>query len=150
MGMEHVMSSANPSSGFIWHGNDATEETRRLQGQRAETMMETYQTPESRDGAIRCPIPCKGSRWHRGHDFRAAQDLSDFIVSKSCPRKILAQASPPYFMGSPPVRASNPLVHDTQFRSWKVQSVDQSLGIPIPTKGYNARYSMREGSVTKA
>ncbi|XP_062178751.1 uncharacterized protein LOC133883436 [Phragmites australis] len=138
MGVERLMSSANPSSGFVWHGNEAPEEMKKLQGLRTETMMETCQTTKSRDEAIRCPIPCKSSR---GHDFRAAQDLSDFIVSK---------ASPPYFMGSPPVRASNPLVHDTQFCSWKVQSVDQSLGIPIPTKGFNVRYSVKEGSVTKA
>ncbi|RLN11707.1 hypothetical protein C2845_PM09G20760 [Panicum miliaceum] len=60
------------------------------------------------------------------------------------------RASPPYFMGSLPVRATNPLVHDAQFCAWKVQGVDQSKGIPIPTKGYNARYCATKGSITKA
>uniref|UniRef100_A0A0A9G6K3 Uncharacterized protein n=1 Tax=Arundo donax TaxID=35708 RepID=A0A0A9G6K3_ARUDO len=141
MGMEHLMSSTHPSSGFVWHGNEVAEEMKRLQGLKAETKTETFQTTESRDGAIRCPIPCKSSRWYRDRDFRAAQDLSDFIVNK---------ASPPYFMGSPPVRSTNPLVHDTQFCAWKEQSVDRSLGVPIPTKGYNPRYYARKGSVTKA
>lgn len=48
-------------------------------------------------------------------------------------------------MGSPPVRATNPLVQDTQFCAWKLQSVDQSLGVPIPSKGYNVRCGVREG-----
>jgi len=117
------------------------EEMKRLQGLRAETLKEPCQSPESRDGAIRCPIPCKSSRWYRDRELRAAQDLSDFILSK---------ASPPYFMGSPPVRATNPLVHDAQFCAWKVQGVDQSIGIPIPTKGYNAHYCATKGSITKA
>jgi len=39
------------------------EEMKRLQGLRAETLKEPCQTPESRDGAIRCPIPCKSSRY---------------------------------------------------------------------------------------
>ncbi|PAN22951.1 hypothetical protein GQ55_4G058200 [Panicum hallii var. hallii] len=141
MGLEHLTNSANPSSGFAFYGNEAMEEMKRLQGLRAETLKETCQSPESRDGAIRCPIPCKSSRWYRDRELRAAQDLSDFILSK---------ASPPYFMGSPPVRATNPLVHDAQFCAWKVQGVDQSIGIPIPTKGYNARYCGTKGSITKA
>ncbi|OEL22285.1 hypothetical protein BAE44_0016687 [Dichanthelium oligosanthes] len=147
---------------FLFLSWEAMEEMKRLQGLRAETLVETCQSTESRDGAIRCPIPCKSSRWYREREF--AHDLSDFILSK---------ASPPYFMGSPPVRATNPLVHDAQFCAWevqsidqspgipiptkgaqfcawKVQSVDQSPGIPIPTKGYNARYCARKGSVTKA
>jgi len=141
MGMEHFMSSANPSAGFALYGNEATEEMKRLQGLRAETLMETYQSTESRDVAIRCPIPCKSSRRYREHDLRAAQDLSEFILSK---------ASPPYFMGSPPVRAINPLVHDAQFCAWKVHNVDQPLGIPIPAKSYDARYCARKGSFTNA
>ncbi|CAD6338778.1 unnamed protein product [Miscanthus lutarioriparius] len=81
------------------------------------------------------------SRRYREHDLRAAQDLSEFILSK---------ASPPYFMGSPPVRATNPLVHDAQFCAWKVHNVDQSIGIPIPAKSYNARYCAGTESFTKA
>lgn len=136
------MSATNPSSGLINHGNGIMEEMKELQKLRTETMMQTcHQSTESRDGAIRCPIPRKSGRSYWEYDFKAAQDLSDFIVSK---------ASPPHFMGSPPVRASNPLVHDTQFCAWKVQSVDQSLGVPIPTKGCNVGYYVRKGSVTKA
>lgn len=141
MGMEHFISSANLSAGFTSYGNEAAEEMKKLQGLRAETLMETCQNTESRDVAIRCPIPCKSSRRYREHDLRAAQDLSEFIVSK---------ASPPYFMGSPPLRATNPLAHDAQFCAWKVHSVDQSLGIPIPAKSYNARYYARKESFRKA
>ncbi|CAN6216050.1 unnamed protein product [Urochloa humidicola] len=142
MGMEHLTISANPSSGFALYANEASEEMKRTQGLREETLMETCQSTESRDVTIRCPIPCKSSRWYRERELRAAQDLSDFILSK---------ASPPHFVGSPPVRATNPVVHDAQFWTLKVQSsADQSLGIPIPTKGYNARYCTRKGSVTKA
>ncbi|KAJ1260246.1 hypothetical protein BS78_10G217100 [Paspalum vaginatum] len=141
MGMEHVTTSATPAAGFALYGNEANGEMKRLQGLRSETLMEPCQSKESRDGAIRCPIPCKTSRWYREHDFRAAQDLSDFILSK---------ASPPYFMGSPPVRATNPLVHDAQFSAWKVQRTGQSLGIPIPTKGYKANYCAEKWSFAKS
>ncbi|KAM3214442.1 hypothetical protein ACQJBY_066752 [Aegilops geniculata] len=147
MGMEHLMSVVNPSSGYPLQrglerrGDGTMEEMKELQKQRTERrMMEDYENTESRDGAIRCPIPCKSSRPYREYDFKSAQDLSDFMVSK---------ASPPYFMGSPPVRASNPLVNDRQFRAWKVQSVDESLGIPIPTRGYRVGYNKRGGSTTE-
>ncbi|CAM0908943.1 unnamed protein product [Alopecurus aequalis] len=142
MGMEHLMSVVNPSSGYALqrglerHGDGTMEEMKELQRQRTETMMETCQSTENR--TIRCPVPCKSGR---KYDFTTAQDLSDFIVSK---------ASPPYFMGSPPVRASNPLVHDTQFCSWKVQSVDQSPAIPIPTRSCSVDYWARGGSITKS
>jgi hypothetical protein len=45
------------------YGNEAAEETKRLQGLRADTLMENCQSTESRDGMIRCPIPCKSSRY---------------------------------------------------------------------------------------
>ncbi|KAL5223453.1 hypothetical protein ABZP36_010092 [Zizania latifolia] len=138
MGMEHLMITANPSSGFMHHWNRTIEEMRELEKLRTETMMKSCQSNASRDEAIRCPIPCKSGRSYKEYDL--TQDLSDFIMSK---------ASPPHFTGSPPVRASNPLVHDTQFCAWKMQNVDQSLGIPIPTKGCNVCCYVREGSVTK-
>uniref|UniRef100_A0A0E0E4T9 Uncharacterized protein n=1 Tax=Oryza meridionalis TaxID=40149 RepID=A0A0E0E4T9_9ORYZ len=115
------------------------QEMRELEKLRTETMMKSCQSTTSRAGAIRCPVPRKSGRSYKEYDL--TQDLSDFIMSK---------ASPPYFTGSPPVRASNPLVHDTQFCAWKLQNVDQSLSIPIPTKGCNVRYCVREGSITKA
>uniref|UniRef100_A0A0E0LEB5 Uncharacterized protein n=1 Tax=Oryza punctata TaxID=4537 RepID=A0A0E0LEB5_ORYPU len=117
----------------------AVQEMRELEKLRTETMMKSCQSTTSRAGAIRCPVPRKSGRSYKEYDL--TQDLSDFIMSK---------ASPPYFTGSPPVRASNPLVHDTQFCAWKLQNVDQSLSIPIPTKGRNVRYCVREGYVTKA
>uniref|UniRef100_A0ACD5ZCM7 Uncharacterized protein n=1 Tax=Avena sativa TaxID=4498 RepID=A0ACD5ZCM7_AVESA len=86
MGMEHLMSVVNPSSGYALqkgperHGDGTMEKMKELQRKRAETMMETYQSTESR--TIRCPIPCKSSRSYREYDFKAAQDLSDFMVSK--------------------------------------------------------------------
>lgn len=131
MGMEHFTTSAIPSAGLVLYGNEAI---------RAETQMKSCQITESRDGAIRCPIPCRSSRWRREHDLRGAHDLSDSILSK---------ASPPYFTGSPPVRATNPLVQDAQFCAWTVQRADHSLGIPIPTKGYSARYCAEKGSFMK-
>ena len=127
----HTLVTSYPK-GFI-------EEMRELEKLRTETMMKSCQSTTSRAGAIRCPVPRKSGRSYKEYDL--TQDLSDFIMSK---------ASPPYFTGSPPVRASNPLVHDTQFCAWKLQNVDQSLSIPIPTKGCNVRYCVREGSITKA
>uniref|UniRef100_A0A0D3GJJ9 Uncharacterized protein n=1 Tax=Oryza barthii TaxID=65489 RepID=A0A0D3GJJ9_9ORYZ len=120
-------------------GGLCASEMRELEKLRTETMMKSCQSTTSRAGAIRCPVPRKSGRSYKEYDL--TQDLSDFIMSK---------ASPPYFTGSPPVRASNPLVHDTQFCAWKLQNVDQSLSIPIPTKGCNVRYCVREGSITKA
>uniref|UniRef100_A0A0E0LEB3 Uncharacterized protein n=1 Tax=Oryza punctata TaxID=4537 RepID=A0A0E0LEB3_ORYPU len=122
----HTLITSYPK-GFI-------EEMRELEKLRTETMMKSCQSTTSRAGAIRCPVPRKSGRSYKEYDL--TQDLSDFIMSK---------ASPPYFTGSPPVRASNPLVHDTQFCAWKLQNVDQSLSIPIPTKGRNVRYCVREG-----
>ncbi|KAL5199606.1 hypothetical protein ABZP36_020809 [Zizania latifolia] len=139
MGMEDLMNAVNPSSGLMRHGNRTIEEMRELEKLRTETMMKSCQSTARSDGAIRCPIPRKSGRSYKDYDL--TQDLSDFIMSK---------ASPPQFTGSPPVRASNPLVHDTQFCAWKIQSIDQSLGIPIPTKGCNVHHHAREGFVTKA
>ncbi|XP_051198283.1 uncharacterized protein [Lolium perenne] len=88
MGMEHLMSVVNPSSGHALqrgperHDDGPMEEMKELQRQRAETKMEKCQSTESRSGAIRCPIPCKSSRPYREYDFKTSQDLPDFIVSK--------------------------------------------------------------------
>ncbi|KAG8084480.1 hypothetical protein GUJ93_ZPchr0010g8879 [Zizania palustris] len=117
-----------------------------------EIIMKGMQQPKPGEEAASAPaatIPAvneqgfdSGSWAPRSYkDYDLTQDLSDFIMSK---------ASPPQFTGSPPVRASNPLVHDTQFCAWKIQNIDQSLGIPIPTKGCNVHYHAREGFVTKA
>uniref|UniRef100_A0A0E0ACU2 Uncharacterized protein n=1 Tax=Oryza glumipatula TaxID=40148 RepID=A0A0E0ACU2_9ORYZ len=121
-----LLPSSPPSPFSALLSIPAVQEMRELEKLRTETMMKSCQSTTSRAGAIRCPVPRKSGRSYKEYDL--TQDLSDFIMSK---------ASPPYFTGSPPVRASNPLVHDTQFCAWKLQNIDQSLSIPIPTKGCN-------------
>jgi hypothetical protein len=49
--------------GFLWHGKEVEEEMKKLQDLSAEKLMETCQSTESKDGAIRCPIPWKSSRY---------------------------------------------------------------------------------------
>ncbi|BAH93668.1 Os06g0661766 [Oryza sativa Japonica Group] len=73
MGMEHLLNTASPSSGFI-------EEMRELEKLRTETMMKSCQSTTSRAGAIRCPVPRKSGRSYKEYDL--TQDLSDFIMSK--------------------------------------------------------------------
>ncbi|XP_051117083.1 uncharacterized protein LOC127241873 isoform X2 [Andrographis paniculata] len=60
------------------------------------------------------------------YDARAATELLDIIQTKGNPSSewpsFLHASSPPFFAGSPPTRASNPIIQDKNFGQFRVQS----------------------------
>ncbi|KAG9448953.1 hypothetical protein H6P81_008918 [Aristolochia fimbriata] len=82
-------------------------------------------------------------RWHLSHqgevcESKAGNELLDLIISKGGGNGVdhsLTQlaSSPPFFCGSPPSRAANPLVHDARFGEEKpgpLSPVAVSGGMP--------------------
>ncbi|KAF4391463.1 uncharacterized protein LOC115722871 isoform X1 [Cannabis sativa] len=67
-------------------------------------------------------------------DSKAGADLLDMILMKEDygAEQSIAQvaSSPPFFCGSPPSRAANPVVHDARFREEKLVPVH---GFPYPS-----------------
>ncbi|XP_010663598.1 uncharacterized protein LOC100262793 isoform X2 [Vitis vinifera] len=61
-------------------------------------------------------------RWHMHHDdSKDGSELLDIILAKGSERSgHQVASSPPYFCGSPPSRASNPVIQDAQFGNEKV------------------------------
>ena len=103
----------------------------------------SYATPEDvsfdQKGISFCskPIPTRQLRWkfcqeNEGYDSNVETELLAIIQNKE------DSSSPPYFLGSPPVRVSNPLVQDEQFR-WEEQipqstpAVSSSPGLSSPS-----------------
>ncbi|XP_074582675.1 uncharacterized protein LOC141838942 [Curcuma longa] len=63
--------------------------------------------------------PVRPLRWHTSHqldlsDSKAGADLLDIFLSKGAEHNQFS-CSPPFFCGSPPSRAANPVVHDARF-----------------------------------
>lgn len=63
--------------------------------------------------------PARSLRWHSSYqidfsDSKAGADLLDIFQSKGGDQNQIA-SSPPFFCGSPPSRAANPVVHDAHF-----------------------------------
>ncbi|KAL3512249.1 hypothetical protein ACH5RR_024966 [Cinchona calisaya] len=62
----------------------------------------------------------------------AGTELLDIILAKGSygaeKNSFQVASSPPFFNGSPPVRASNPLIQDEQFVIGKVSPVSSSMG----------------------
>ncbi|XP_074572945.1 uncharacterized protein LOC141829386 [Curcuma longa] len=63
--------------------------------------------------------PERPLRWHSSHqmdfsDSKAGADLLEIFQSKGGEQNQVA-SSPPFFCGSPPSRAANPVVHDARF-----------------------------------
>lgn len=94
------------------------------------------------------PIPRKQLGWkfcqeNEGHDSNVGTELLDIIQNKE------VSSSPPYFLGSPPVRVSNPLVQDEQF-TWE-EHIPQSTpvvssassGLSSPSSPFRRRGCVR-------
>ncbi|XP_008797839.2 uncharacterized protein LOC103712909 isoform X1 [Phoenix dactylifera] len=61
--------------------------------------------------------PVRPLRWHASHqadlsDFKAGSELLDLFLTKGGEQ---VASSPPFFCGSPPSRAANPVVQDARF-----------------------------------
>ncbi|CAJ2636972.1 hypothetical protein L195_g020990 [Trifolium pratense] len=87
---------------------------------------------EMRMESVVCPKPRRFGHMNNNHirpfkpqfisyqseieDSKAREDLLDIILPK-CDRfgDLMASSPPPYFCGSPPSRASNPVIQDEQF-----------------------------------
>ncbi|KAL5080475.1 hypothetical protein RYX36_008896 [Vicia faba] len=107
--------------------------------------------PKPRRVGVLSSVPMRQFRFHFNQqaecsDSKAGAELLDMIFEKEClgdEFAYQAASSPPYFCGSPPVRAANPLVHDARFGD-EIMSSSPS-GLPSPTsasrKGGCARVS---------
>ncbi|XXG83778.1 hypothetical protein AAC387_Pa10g1459 [Persea americana] len=115
-----------------------------------EEMRNTVSISDRRDTVV-CPKPrrlgllgngfndpIRPLRWHLSHqpestDSKAGMELLDIILTKGGygsdqPMSQVA-SSPPFFCGSPPSRAANPLVHDARFGEEKLPVPS----LPIPS-----------------
>ncbi|XP_073000061.1 uncharacterized protein [Typha latifolia] len=64
-------------------------------------------------------VPVRPLRWHTSHqvdffDSRDGSEVVDIFFPKGGEHNYVA-SSPPFFCGSPPSRAENPVVHDARF-----------------------------------
>ncbi|MCL7027936.1 hypothetical protein MKW94_007353 [Papaver nudicaule] len=81
-------------------------------------------------------------RYHFSHqaelcDSKAGMELMDLILTKGGQ----VSSSPPYFCGSPPSRAENPLIQDARFRNEKLLSPVSPLSIPVINSGSSSSSS---------
>lgn len=103
-------------------------------------------------GSVVCPkprrvgvspfSPARPLRWHVSHsaevsDLKAGAELLDIILMKegygveqSSGSQVAS--SPPFFCGSPPSRAANPLIQDVRFGDEKVNPMSP-LQVPSPS-----------------
>ncbi|XP_020222494.1 uncharacterized protein LOC109804978 [Cajanus cajan] len=79
--------------------------------------------PKPRRVGVVSNMPVRHLRWHfnqqaEGSDSKAGAELLEIMFKKESQGEEFANqvaSSPPYFCGSPPVRAANPLVQDARF-----------------------------------
>ncbi|KAI3893013.1 hypothetical protein MKX03_008627 [Papaver bracteatum] len=86
--------------------------------------------------------PIRPFRYHFSHqaelsDSKAGMELMDIILTKGGQ----VSSSPPYFCGSPPSRAENPLIQDARFRNEKLLSPVSPLSIPVINSGSSSSSS---------
>ncbi|KAJ8761144.1 hypothetical protein K2173_001200 [Erythroxylum novogranatense] len=100
--------------------------------------------------------PIRPLRWPMSHqaeicDSKAGAELLDIILMKECHgAEHLTQvaSSPPFFCGSPPTRAANPLTRDAQFGDEKLTPMSPFL-IPSPSGLSSPSSSARKGGCTR-
>lgn len=103
--------------------------------------------------------PIRPFRWHFNHqaemcDSKAGAELLDIILTKGNygAEQSAAQlaSSPPFFCGSPPSRATNPLIQDARFGKEKLSSLSP-LPVPIPSGlSSSPSSSARKGGCVRA
>ncbi|OVA02950.1 hypothetical protein BVC80_8781g6 [Macleaya cordata] len=85
--------------------------------------------------------PIRSLRWQLSHqadlcDSRAGTELLDIFLTKGgygaeqSPSQVFS-SSPPFFSGSPPSRASNPLIQDARFGDEQLTQFSH-LPVPVP------------------
>ncbi|KAJ7971220.1 Translocase subunit seca [Quillaja saponaria] len=109
--------------------------------------------PKPRRVGVLANTPMRPLRWHPSHqaeiyDSKAGAELLDIILMKEgygeqqCANQVAL--SPPYFCGSPPSRAANPLVKDAQFGNEKLTPISTSA-IPSPSALSSPSSASRKG-----
>eukprot|EP00252_Welwitschia_mirabilis_P022209 TRINITY_DN5956_c0_g1_i1.p1 TRINITY_DN5956_c0_g1~~TRINITY_DN5956_c0_g1_i1.p1 ORF type:complete len:149 (+),score=20.64 TRINITY_DN5956_c0_g1_i1:416-862(+) len=78
------------------------------------------------------PIPCQERLVHEHDGQYAGLEIVDIVFGKNETNTLEEGSSSPYFCGSPPSRADNPLVHDAQFIHQKVPSSPTCISKPKP------------------
>lgn len=97
--------------------------------------------PKPRRVGIPANNPIRPMRWHMSHqaemcDSKARAELLDIILMKDGhgaeQSATHVASSPPFFCGSPPSRAANPVIQDARFGDEKLTPVSPLL-IPSPS-----------------
>ncbi|KAK8595722.1 hypothetical protein V6N13_000415 [Hibiscus sabdariffa] len=99
-------------------------------------------------GAVVCPKPRRirvlTLRLHKSHqsevsDSKAGAELLDIILDREdlgTEQEQSIASSPPFFRGSPPSRAANPLVQDARFSDERLAQALSTLRIPSPSTSF--------------
>ncbi|CAL0317371.1 unnamed protein product [Lupinus luteus] len=101
---------------------------------------ESVVCPKPRRVGVLSNMAIRPLRWHLNQqaewsDSKAGADLLDIIFKKESHGDEFANqvaSSPPYFRGSPPVRAANPLIQDARFGDEKHTPMSPS-GLSSPS-----------------
>ncbi|KAF2282702.1 hypothetical protein GH714_043702 [Hevea brasiliensis] len=105
--------------------------------------------PKPRRVGILANNPIRPLRWHMSHqaemcDSKAGAELLDIILMKDGhgaeQSATYLASSPPFFCGSPPTRAANPVIQDARFGDEKLALVPPLL-IPSPSSLSSQRHA---------